>query len=302
MKYSLRNVSLNLINSRVQRLISPPTILPQFVKYDHIPGFEADASKFAHPLVSNSIRLGIKHIAWSHIYSDTIIAVDENHFDRKKKRHSLKKGMIAEIDMDGHGLISKQPVHNGSNRVGARGTSSRSSTARNSHTFRTRAPAAPLSTIASPKMIALTHQLPVIRIPVNSVRLYKSDPLTEPATDSGGFIKVSVSPTRDFAVVAGTDRILRVIVGMFACELARPKLGHDYMSLAMEYLGLQVPVFCKLFGSSVPSPSSGSRGCRRAASQDSIKKYGRVLVAHCAGVYRDAMAALPIVTRQIRLP
>ncbi|TPX30056.1 hypothetical protein SeLEV6574_g08640, partial [Synchytrium endobioticum] len=41
------------------------------------------------------------------------------------------------------------------------------------------APAAPLSTIASPKMIALTHQLPVIRIPVNSVRLYKSDPLTE---------------------------------------------------------------------------------------------------------------------------
>ncbi|TPX41236.1 hypothetical protein SeLEV6574_g06198 [Synchytrium endobioticum] len=56
MKYSLRKVSLNLINSRVQRLISPPTILPQFVKYDHIPGFEADASKFAHPLVSNSIR------------------------------------------------------------------------------------------------------------------------------------------------------------------------------------------------------------------------------------------------------
>ncbi|TPX40878.1 beta-N-acetylhexosaminidase [Synchytrium endobioticum] len=71
-----------------------------------------------------------------------------------------------------------------------------------------------------------------------------------------------------------------------------PKLGYDYMSLAMEYLGLQVPVFCKLFGSSVPSPSSGSRGCRRAASQDSIKKYGRVLVAHCAGVYRDAMAAM----------
>ncbi|TPX29985.1 hypothetical protein SeLEV6574_g08658 [Synchytrium endobioticum] len=90
--------------------------------------------------------------------------------------------MIAEIDMDGHGLISKQPVHNGSNRVGAGGANTRSSTARNSHTFRTRAPAAPLSTIASPKMIALTHQLPVIRIPVNSVWLYKSDPLTEPAT------------------------------------------------------------------------------------------------------------------------
>ncbi|TPX38777.1 hypothetical protein SeLEV6574_g07634 [Synchytrium endobioticum] len=184
MKYSLRNVSLNLINSRVQRLISPPTILPQFVKYDHIPGFEADASKFAHPLVSNSIRLGIKHIAWSHIYSDTIIAVDENHFDRKKKRHSLKKGMIAEIDMDGHGRISKQPVHNGSNRVGAGGTSTRSSTARNSHTFHTRAPAIPLSTIKTSKMIALSHQLPVIRIPGNSVRLYKSDPLTEPAIDS----------------------------------------------------------------------------------------------------------------------
>ncbi|TPX40849.1 hypothetical protein SeLEV6574_g06375 [Synchytrium endobioticum] len=111
------------------------------------------------------------------------------------------------VDVD---LISKQPAHNGSNRVGAGGTNTRSSTARNSHTFHTRAPAAPLSTIASPKMIALTHQLPVIRIPVNSVRLYKSDPLTEPSTDSGGFIKVSVSPTGGFAVVAGTDRILRV--------------------------------------------------------------------------------------------
>ncbi|TPX46037.1 hypothetical protein SeLEV6574_g03474 [Synchytrium endobioticum] len=107
-------------------------------------------------------------------------------------------------------LISKQPAHNGSNRVGAGGTNTRSSTARNSHTFHTRAPAAPLSTIASPKMIALTHQLPVIRIPVNSVRLHKSDSFTEPATVSGGFIKVSVSSTGDFAIVAGTERVQQV--------------------------------------------------------------------------------------------
>ncbi|TPX40751.1 hypothetical protein SeMB42_g05882, partial [Synchytrium endobioticum] len=67
--------------------------------------------------------------------------------------------MIAKIDMEGHGRVSRR-----CNRVGAGNTSTRSSTARNSHTIHTRTPAASLSTIASPKMIALSHQLPVIRV------------------------------------------------------------------------------------------------------------------------------------------
>ncbi|TPX29959.1 hypothetical protein SeLEV6574_g08670, partial [Synchytrium endobioticum] len=152
--------------------------------------------------------------------------------------------MIAKIDMEGHGRISKQPVHNGSNRFGAGGTSTRSSTARNSHTFHTRAPATPLSTIKTSKMIALSHQLPVIRIPGNSVRLYKSDPLTEPAIDSGGFIKISMSPTGDFAVVAGTDRILRVFGWSTGLVVSKDSFWTDkisFLRLGFRY-GLYIQV------------------------------------------------------------
>ncbi|TPX34936.1 hypothetical protein SeLEV6574_g08241 [Synchytrium endobioticum] len=55
MKYSSRIVSP--IEFKGATTDVAPTILPQLVKYEHIPGFEADASKFAHPLVSNSVRV-----------------------------------------------------------------------------------------------------------------------------------------------------------------------------------------------------------------------------------------------------
>ncbi|TPX35368.1 hypothetical protein SmJEL517_g02222 [Synchytrium microbalum] len=66
------------------------------------------------------------------------------------------------------------------------------------------------------------------------VRMYKPDLVNDPPSDSGGFIKVAMSPTGSFAVVAGTDRVLRVFDLATGIVVARGT-GHSELITSVKF-------------------------------------------------------------------